>query len=358
MSDNDLIETTTTEQFAERMLGVLNDACLAVMASLGHRTGLFDAMAGRPPATSAEIASWARLQERYVREWLGAMTVGGVVRYDPETRRYHLPDAHAASLTRSAGPENLAGTMQFVSLLAGVEAEVSECFRVGGGVPYSAYGEFHRLMAEDSAAVHDAALVDAIIPLVPGLTERLTDGIDVADIGCGSGHAVNLLAAAFPASRFVGYDFAEEAIAAGRREATSLGLTNVRLEVRDVASIDDTEAYDLITAFDAIHDQAHPDRVLAAISEALRPGGTFLMVDIAGSSKLEENLDHPLGSYLYTVSNMHCMTVSLAQGGAGLGTMWGEQQALRMLADAGFARVKVERVPGDIVNSYYIARKD
>jgi SAM-dependent methyltransferase len=357
MNDNDLIEATATEQFAERMLGVLNDACLAVMASLGHRTGLFDAMAGQPPATSAEVAARARLQERYVREWLGAMTVGGVVSYDPETRCYQLPDAHAASLTRSAGPENLAGTMQFVSLLAGVEAEVSECFRVGGGVPYSAYGEFHRLMAEDSAAVHDAALVEAIIPLVPGLTERLTDGIDVADIGCGSGHAVNLLAAAFPASRFAGYDFAEEAIAAGRREAMSLGLTNVRFEVRDVASIDDTEAYDLITAFDAIHDQAKPAAVLAGIARALRSDGVFLMVDIRASSNLEENVEHPLGTFLYTASTMHCMTVSLALDGDGLGTAWGEQLAIEMLTAAGFGSVDISHVEADISNSYYVARK-
>ena len=116
--------------------------------------------------------------------------------------------------------------------------------------------------------------------------------------------------------------------------------------------------YDLITAFDAIHDQAQPAQVLAAIARALRPGGTFLMVDIAASSNLAENGEHPLGSYLYTVSCMHCMTVSLAQGGAGLGTMWGEQVALRMLAEAGFSQVEVRRVPGDIINSYYIARRD
>ena len=217
------IDAQRTEQFAERMMGVLNDASLALMLSVGHRTGLLDTMADAPPGTSAEIATAAGLQERYVREWLGAMTVGGVVTFDPTTGCYELPAAHAASLTRAAGPGNLAGTMQFVSLLAGVESDITECFREGGGVPYSAYHEFHRLMAEDSAAVNDAALLDTIVPLVPGLTERLTAGIDVADVGCGSGHALNLLATAFPASRFVGFDFSEEAIAAGRREAESAG---------------------------------------------------------------------------------------------------------------------------------------
>ena len=348
---------TAGEAFAGRMLGVLNDACLALMTSIGHRTGLFDAMADNPPATSAEIAARSGLNERYVREWLGAMTVGAVIDYDASSGRYHLPAEHAASLTRAAGPENLAGMMQFVGLLGGVESQVSECFRVGGGVPYSAFHEFHRLMAEDSAAVQDAALVDTIVPLVRGLTDQLRAGIDVADVGCGSGHAMNLLAQAFPASRFVGYDFAEEAIAAGRREAAAAGLENVRFEVRDVALLDETAAFDLITAFDAIHDQAKPAVVLANIADALRPDGTFLMVDIRASSNLEDNVEHPLATFLYTASTMHCMTVSLALDGDGLGTVWGEQLATEMLTAAGFASVEIAHVEADIANSYYIARK-
>jgi ubiquinone/menaquinone biosynthesis C-methylase UbiE len=193
---------------------------------------------------------------------------------------------------------------------------------------------------------------------VPGLVERLRAGIDVADVGCGLGHAVTLMAGAFPRSRFTGFDFSAEGIAAGRKAAARRGLSNARFELQDVARLDVSQGYDLITAFDAIHDQAQPAQVLAGITRALRPGGTFLMVDIAASSNLAENGEHPLGSYLYTVSCMHCMTVSLAQGGAGLGTMWGEQVALRMLAEAGFSQVEVRRVPGDIINSYYIARRD
>ena len=165
------------------------------------------------------------------------------------------------------------------------------------------------------------------------------------------------MAKAFPESRFVGYDFSEEGIAAGRAEASTMGLPNARFEIQDVASLAEVDRFDLITAFDAIHDQAQPAQVLQRISEALRPDGDFLMVDIKASSALHANMDHPLGPFLYTVSTMHCMTVSLALDGMGLGTVWGEQKALQMLAEAGFTQVDVETVEGDLMNSYYIARK-
>ena len=345
------------EAFGERMVGVLNDACLALMTSIGHQTGLFDTMAGLPPATSEAIAAAAGLRERYVREWLGAMATGRIVDYDAATRTFTLPAEHAAFLTRAAGPENLAIPMQYVAMLGSVEGAVAQCFRTGGGVAYAAYTEFHRLMAEDSAAVHDRVLVDSILPLVPELPERLRTGIDVADVGCGSGHAVNLLAQAFPASRFTGYDFSDEAIAAARREADDLGLANAGFELRDVTELGVHGGYDLVTAFDAVHDQAQPARVLASVHEALRPGGVFLMVDIRASSRLEDNLDHPVGPFLYTVSTMHCMTVSLALGGVGLGTVWGRQLAVEMLGAARFDSVEVAQIDEDVFNDYYIARK-
>ena len=350
-------ETAIAEAFAQRMVGVLNDAGLALMTSIGHRVGLFDTLSELPASTSQQIADAAGLQERYVREWLGAMTVSGVVDYDPASGSYRLPAEHAACLTRAAGPENLAIQMQYIPLLAGAEDAVAECFRAGGGVPYSEYREFHRLMAEDSAATNDLALIDTVLPLVEGLTEQLRAGIEVADVGCGSGHAVNLMAQAFPASRFVGYDFSEEGISAARREAEELALANARFELRDVTELGETDRFDLVTAFDAIHDQAHPARVLSSIAGALRADGVFLMVDIQASSNLEDNLEHPLGPFLYTVSTMHCMTVSLASGGDGLGTVWGEQTARRMLAEAGFRSVESADVEVDIVNSYFIARK-
>ena len=350
-------DTSLAEQFADRLVGILNDASLALMTSIGHQVGLFDVMADLPPGTSQEIAAAAGLQERYVREWLGAMTTGRVISHDPRTGTYRLPAEHAAFLTRAAGPDNLGHLMQLVPLLASVEEPIVACFRNGGGVPYSAYPRFHQLMAEDSATVHDGALVDSILPVVPGLIDRLHAGIEVADIGCGQGHAINLMAAAFPNSRFTGYDFSAEAVEAGRREAQHIGLTNATFELRDVTDLGLTDAYDLITAFDAIHDQAHPSRVLAGIAAALRTTGVFLMVDIQASSHLHENLDLPWGPFLYTVSTMHCMTVSLALEGTGLGTVWGEQVALTMLEEAGFSKVQIKTLEHDTFNDYYIATK-
>lgn len=350
-------DPAAVEEFAGRMLQVLNDGLLSLMVSVAHQTGLFDTMAGLPPSTSEQVADAARLNERYVRECLGALTVGGVVDYDPAARTYFLPPERAASLTRAAGPGNLAHLAQFTALLGGVEQDIVRCFREGGGVPYAKFERFHTLMAEDSAAVHDAALLGTTVTLVPGLVDALRAGVTVADIGCGSGHAMNLLAREFPASTFTGYDFSAEAIAAARAEAAAFGVPNAAFEFRDVTDLGVDGRFDVVCAFDAIHDQAHPARVLAGVHAALKPGGTFLMVDIQASSNLEENLGHPLGPLLYTVSTMHCMTVSLALGGVGLGTVWGEQLAVRMLGEAGFTDVEIKHVDEDVFNSYYVARK-
>ena len=344
-------------EFAERMLRTMNEAALALMVSVGHRTGLFDAMAGMPAATSAEIAATAGLDERYVREWLAVMTTGRIVEHDGAAGTYRLPAEHAAWLTRAAGMQNLATGMQYIGLMATVEDQIVECFRHGGGVSYSAFPRFQAVMAEDSGAVHDATLIDVTLPLVPGLVARLSDGIDVADVGCGSGHAINLMARAFPRSRFTGFDFSEAGIASARAEARRDGLENVRFERRDAASLGETARFDFVTTFDAVHDQARPDLVLAGIAAALRPGGVYLCVDTSASSKLAENVGHPLATFLYTVSCMHCMTVSLADGGMGLGLMWGEQTARMMLGEAGFTSVEAKRLDGDIVNGYYIATR-
>lgn len=342
------------EAFAGRMIGVLNEGAVALMTSIGHRTGLFDAMSELPPSTSEQVATAANLNERYVLEWLGAMVVGGVVEHEPRNGTYYLPAEHAAWLTRAATPDNIAATAQFIPLLASVEDQIVECFREGGGVPYSAYPRFHEVMAEDSGQTVLPALTEHILPLADGLPQRLEAGIDVLDIGCGSGRALNLMARAFPESRFTGYDFSEEGISRARAEADDSGTNNIRFEVKDAATLDESDRYDLITTFDAVHDQADPAAVLSGIRRALHPDGVYLMQDIAGSSHLQDNMEHPLGPLLYTISTMHCMTVSLAQDGEGLGAMWGEEKAREMLGEAGFTSVEVKRLPHDPQNSYFI----
>lgn len=351
------IDQTKADAFVDKMVGVLNQAGVALMTSVGHRTGLFDKMAKLPPSTSDDIAKAAGLDERYVREWLGAMVTGCVVDHDPDAKTYSLAPEHAACLTRTAVTENIACTMQWIAVLAGVEDEIVTCFREGGGVGYERFHRFHEVMAQESAQSVVAGLMDHILPLEKDLKQRLEQGIDVLDIGCGQGRAINALAGTFPASRFAGYDLSEEAIGSARAEAQRRGSTNVRFEVKNVTNIGEVDSFDLITAFDAIHDQADPAGVLKGIHAALRPGGTFLMQDIRASSHLHKNMNHPLGPFLYTISTMHCMTVSLAQGGAGLGTVWGEELAMEMLAEAGFGNAKITRLEHDVLNNYYLARK-
>jgi 2-polyprenyl-3-methyl-5-hydroxy-6-metoxy-1,4-benzoquinol methylase len=352
-SDFDAVKA---EAFADRMLGTLNESFTALMVSIGNQTGLFDAMGELPPATSDEIAKAAGLNERYVREWLGATVTAKVVEYDPESKQYRLPPEHAAALTTAAGSGNLATQMLWVSCMGEVEQQVVDAFRRGGGVPYSAYERFHRIMTEVSGQTFDETLTQRTLPLVPGLVEQLERGIQVLDVACGSGHAINVMARAYPKSRFTGYDFSKEGIEAGQRKAEAWGLDNATFAVQDVAEMRDVDRFDFITAFDAIHDQARPRRVLSGIATMLRPEGTFLMVDINASSALEDNLEHPFGPFFYAVSTMHCMTVSLALDGEGLGAVWGEQKARELLAEAGFAEPEVHQVPGDMFNSFYIAK--
>ncbi len=348
--------TTKAEAFAERMLGTLNSAAIALMTSIGHRTELFDTMAELPPSTSQQIADAASLNERYVREWLGAMVTGRFVDNVLIAKTYTLPAEHAAFLTRSAASDNIAAFAQYIPLLGTVEEQIIDCFYKGGGVPYSEFKRFHAVMAEDSGQSTVSALFDHILPLIPGLTQALQQGIDVLDVGCGCGRTLNKLASAFPKSRFTGYDFSEEAIATANADAQLHKLNNIQFEIKDAALLDERDRYDWIATFDAIHDQAKPDVVLQNIHNALRPDGVYLMQDIHAATNVEGNMEQPSAPWLYTISCMHCMTVSLAYGGMGLGTMWGKEKALQMLAEAGFKQVEIKQLAHDFQNDYYLIR--
>jgi 2-polyprenyl-3-methyl-5-hydroxy-6-metoxy-1,4-benzoquinol methylase len=354
------IEPVKSESFADNLMQMLNHGALMVMISVGHRTGLFDKMSKMPPSTSLQIAESAGLNERYVREWLGAMTTGRIVQHEPESKTYSLPPEHAAYLTRDAGADNIGVFAQYIPVLGTVEDKVIECFKNGGGVPYSEFKRFHELMAEDSGQSVVSSLIDLILPSVQGIIERLEKGIDVLDLGCGRGKALNLMARVFPNSRFVGYDLSEDAIEFARNESKGLNLRNVRFEVVDLTyfnEITSEKTYDFITTFDAVHDQARPDNLLKGIYKALKDDGIYLMQDISASAEHHKNMDHPVGPLLYTVSTMHCMTVSLAQGGMGLGTMWGRETAVKMLNETGFENIEIKNFEHDFQNDWYIIKK-
>lgn len=348
-------DVSRSKAFAETLAGMFNHAATCLMISIGHRSGLFDTLAGMEPATSDAIAGAANLNERYVREWLAAMVMADIVGFESKAGLYYLPAEHAALLTRAASPDNMAVTAQFFPVMGEVEDAILDCFRNGGGVPYERYARFHEVMAEDSGQTVVAPLIEHILPLAPDLGPRLEAGAWVLDVGCGSGHALVTLARHFPRSRFTGIDLSEQAIDRGQAEAGD--LPNLTFRVQDASSLDEIGTYDVIFTFDAVHDQADPARVLRHIHRALKPDGLYLMQDIAGSSHLEKNRDHPFAPFLYTVSCLHCMTVSLAQGGVGLGAMWGEECAERLAREAGFREFTIRKLEHDPLNNFYILRK-
>jgi ubiquinone/menaquinone biosynthesis C-methylase UbiE len=348
------------EAFAGRVLTALNNGALCLMVSIGHRTGLFDTMSQLPPARSEEIATRAGLNERYVREWLGAMVTARVVNFDPASNCYSLPAEHAAFLTRAAAADNMAVFGQYIAVMGSVEDDIVECFRKGGGVPYEKFPRFHEVMAEDSGQSVLSSLESHILPLAPGLTERLGKGIRVLDAGCGRGRILTRLAKLYPRSRFVGMDLSREATGYARDNAAKEGLTNVEFIAADLSAFDaiaEPEAFDFVTTFDAIHDQARPLNVLKGIHRTLKSDGVYLMQDISGTSHVDKDIEHPIGTFLYSISCMHCMTVSLAQGGEGLGAMWGEEKTREYLQKAGFRSITTHRLAHDIQNNWYVVTK-
>ena len=350
-------DAAALEAFGDRMMGILNGACTALMLSIGDQTGLFDALAAGP-ATSQSLADRAQLNERYVREWLNALTVARVVTHDPAAGSYTLPAEHAAWVTTAAGPTNLARTMRFLPMLAEVEQGIVDCFRHGGGLSYDRYPRFHALDGRGEcgrggrrAGGRHRAAGRWSARAAPHRHRR-------------RGHRVRerprrqCPGPCLSSQPLRGLRLLRRCDRGGPGRGRRLGLTNATFEVLDVATLTEAGAYDLVTAFDAIHDQAHPATVLAAVARSLRPGGTFLMVDLKASSNVQDNLDLPLGTMLYTFSTMHCMTVSLGLGGDGLGTAWGHQLATSMLHDAGFTKVRLHDLEDDPFNTYFECRRD
>lgn len=343
-----------TQEFARKLFGLYTSGILTLLVEIGYRTGLFEA-AAKEPGTSREIAERAGLHERYVGEWLAAMATGAILEYDAASGRFTLPAEHALCLTGTSS-RNLAPGSQTLPMLAKRLPKIIECFRNGGGVPYSEFRpDFTEAMDASWRLLYDGLLIKGFVPAVKGLQERLRAGIRVADLGCGTGHAINLMAREYPNSTFVGYDLGDDAVARARAEALGMRLTNARFEVFDVTRLPDEPKFDLIASFDAIHDQRDPATVLRRAAAALAPDGIYLMVEPKASSNLEDNIGNPFTPYMYGMSVLHCMTVSLAEGGAGLGTAWGEQTARRMLTEAGFETIEVVDAPGP-QNSIYICR--
>jgi len=327
------------------------------------------------PLTLDALADATDLDRRYLKEWLGIMVTGDIIALSPGPRKgndpriedpnatYYLPPAHADVLTRRARNNNLGVYTQEIPLLTACAMEaVQKGFLTGEGVSFDHYPGFQQFMSELSNAKHEQMLIQTFLPSVDNgsLVERLKQGVSVCDIGCGQGVALNLMAKAFPHSLFLGVDTHGGAILRATQTAKEKRLINARFSVLDAAHIKGDkrffEKFDYVTAFDAIHDQSHPLTVLQGIRFMLKPGGLFSMVDIKASTLLQDNLDHPMGPFLYSVSLMHCMPAGLNDEGRGLGMMWGKQQALALLARAGFDRVDLLEIPDDPFNLHFCCK--
>lgn len=373
--------------FGKKMSDILNYGALNLAMAIGYKKRLFDAMDDLGGwATALEIAERAGVNSRYVREWLGIMVTGGIVSMENGNEngagsnmnravRYLLPKAHAAYLTRRAGSSNMGVYTQEIPLLTRCAMEaVEKGFDSGKGAPFSVYPEFQSFMSELSNAKHREVLVEKFLPGVDNgnLIKWLESGIRVCDLGCGEGVALNLMAERFPGSEFVGIDNHLEAIEMAKQAADEMvcgndpchekGLKNVTYLLEDAATLKDNEAFqerfDFIMAFDAIHDQTRPLEALQSVKFMLAKGGIFSMVDIDAGSGHADNIDHPMGPFLYTVSLMHCMPVGLGDDGSGmgLGMMWGRKQAVALLQKAGFESIETLEMAHDAFNVHYQCR--
>jgi len=355
---NAVLENRDAKAFFERTCDIINAGAQSVMISIGHRAGLFDVMAKLEPKTSQQIADNAQLVERYVREWLAVMVTAGIVIYDPHNKTYHLPKTHATCLTRDAELGNIAVFAQHIPLMGAVQDHTLRCLKNGGGTNYGDYPCFHQIMAEDSEQSVVTSLFDVLLPLIQGIDEQLQTGIGVLDAGCGKGKALIAMAERYPYSVFTGYDLCEDAIAEAARIAKVKNLQNIQFVAKDLSDFNEQEQYDLITSFDAVHDQRSPQDLITKIHHALKPSGVYLMQDIGGSAYLENNMDFPMASLLYSISCTHCTPISIGQGGEGLGTMWGWETAQAMLQYAGFATIERQVLPHDPMNIWFVSRKE
>ncbi|WP_022665101.1 class I SAM-dependent methyltransferase [Desulfospira joergensenii] len=353
------------EKFEDKLVTILNYGALNLALGIGYKHRIFDVMEDlNRPMTIPDLAGKSGLDERYLREWLGIVVTGGIIELSADSSgedHYFLPPSHAGVLTRKAGSNNLGVYTQEIPLLTLSALQgVEQGFITGEGVPFSAYPDFQAFMSELADAKHEQTLIQNFLPSVDGgkLISRLEKGIRVCDLGCGQGVALNLMARAFPRSEFMGMDNHGEAIQRARSSAQD--LSNVNYRVLDAARLKEDQEFrhqfEYITAFDAIHDQSHPLQALESIRHMLSPGGLFSMVDIKAGSRHRDNLDHPMGPFLYTVSLMHCMPVGLNDRGRGLGMMWGKEKALALLARAGFDRVEVLDIPNDGFNLHFLCR--
>ncbi len=342
------------ETFLDRMVEFLSGTTTVALMALADRSGLAAYLGRQPKGTAEEVAEGAGLELRYVREILSGLAAAGVVEYDPETREFYLPPEHALFLADESSPYFMGGWFDMLPAAMTKLDDIAEATVHGGGVSFEGFGErMARGIDRGNSPSQRVFLTTRWLPAVPGLTERLEQGIRIADVGCGAGTAAILMASAYPNCEVHGFDVSEESIVLARERAE--GISNLEFHIAAAEAIPTEPGFDLVTSFDVIHDLADPAAALRRIRQALRPGGVYLMMEPRASSQLENNL-HPRGALLYGISTLHCMTQSLAQGGAGLGTAWGAEKAEEMAREAGFSSFRLLEKISNRFSNFYLLR--
>lgn len=323
------------EAFLEKFVGYASGATTMGLLAVADRSGLLAWLGEHGSGTANDVAEGAGLQARYVEEILAGLAAAGAVDYDPAGSTFTLPPEHALFLASEASPYFMGGWMDMVPSVMSHVDEIAQATRDGGGVGFEDFGRgMIRGIDRGNGPSQRIFLLKRWLPAVPGLVEKLEKGGHVADVGCGAGTAAILMAEAFGDSSVTGYDTSEESLALAR--SRSRHLDNVTFTNSSVDTIPVDPPYDLVTAFDVIHDLVDPLAGLTRIRASLADTGQFLMMEPNASSNLEDNLN-PRGAMLYGISTLHCMTQSLARGGEGLGAAWGRQKAEQYAERAGFA---------------------
>jgi 2-polyprenyl-3-methyl-5-hydroxy-6-metoxy-1,4-benzoquinol methylase len=335
-------EPAKIESFIHALLGDANGTAAIASAWLGDRLGLFTTLAAAGPVTTAELAERTGFSPIYLRDWLGGMAAAGYLEHDAATGRFVLPPEQALVLAGEGGPCFLGAVPQLILATLTRLEELAEAFRTGGGVSQASFPS-GLLEGQErlGRSRYEHQLVQAWLPAAPAVKARLVAGGSVLDVGCGSGVALAALARAFPAARFAGVDAFAPAIERARENARAAGVEErVTLTVADATELP-REAHDVVTAFDVVHDAVDPLALMTSMRNALKPDGLLFLLEPDGCPHVHESRT-PKGRFLHAQALFHCTTVSLAQGGQGMGCNAGEE-ALRALAErAGFR--SMERV--------------
>jgi SAM-dependent methyltransferase len=339
------------QAFLERAFADLAACYGGVMVSLGDRLGLYRALDGAGPLTSAELAERAGCAERYVREWLGSQVAAAYLEYDPATETYELPAEHAAVLADSDSPTLVTPAFNVPASMWSDEEQAAEAFRTGEGVPWGAHPD--RLFCGVAAFYRNAyrgALVPQWLPALDGVVERLERGAKVADIGCGHGHSAVLMAEAFPNSTFVGIDPHEGSIEAAIENAAEAGVSDRVTFSIGTASDYAEQGFDLICFFDALHDMGDPVGAARHARAALGEGGTVMLVEPFAADRVEDNAG-PISRLYYSASTTLCCAHALSEGGHDvLGAQAGEARLAEVFAEAGFSHWRVaDQTPFNLV---------